>query len=182
MTTKNYTFNELNILSPFFEDPEKNFQIREISRITKINPTTIKKYLAEFTKCSYLKIKKEGIYPSYSVDFSKQYLNLKLFYNLEKIRNSGIIEEIEKELEYPAIIIFGSYSKARDFLSSDIDLCIISEAGKEFNPEKYEKTLNRKIQIHKLNKKEIKNMKEKNKELLNNILNGIVLSGEAEII
>ncbi|MBS3094726.1 nucleotidyltransferase domain-containing protein, partial [Candidatus Pacearchaeota archaeon] len=172
MDTKTYTFNELRILKPFFEDPEKKFQIREVSRAIKINPTTIRKYLNEFVQYGYLKIKKENIYPSYSTNFSKQYLNLKLFYNLEKIRNSGIIEEIEKEFEYPAIILFGSYSKARDFSSSDIDLCIISEVDKEFNSSKYEKMLNRKIQIHKFNKKEIKSMKEKNKELINNILNG----------
>lgn len=182
METKSYTFNELKILAPFFEDPEKEFQIREISRITKINHTTIRKYLNEFVKFDYLKLKKEGIYPSYSANFSKQYLNLKLFYNLEKLRKSELVENLEKEFSYPVIVLFGSYSKARDFLSSDIDLCIISEINKEILLAKYEKLLNRKIQLHLLNKKTLNNMKQKNQELSNSILNGIVLSGEMEVI
>ncbi len=182
MEAKNYTFNELRILSPFFEDPEKEFQIREIARITKINHTTIREYLNQFLKFGYLKLKKEGIYPSYSSNFSKQYLNLKLFYNLEKLRKSRLIENLEKEFSYPVIILFGSYSKSRDFLSSDIDLCVVSETNKEISLEKDEKFLNRKIQLHFLNKKTINLMKQKNPELLNSILNGIVLSGELEVI
>lgn len=182
MEVKTYIFNELRILAPFFEDPEREFQMREIARITKINHTTIRKYLNQFLKFGYLKLKKEGIYPSYSSNSFKQYLNLKLFYNLEKLRKSLLIENLEKEFSYPIIVLFGSYSKARDFLSSDVDLGVISEIKKEFSIKKYEKLLNRKIQLHFLNKKTINFMKQKNPELLNNMLNGIVLSGELELI
>lgn len=182
MREKTYTFKKLSILKPFFENPEKGFQIREISRTIKINPTTIRQYLNKLVKEEYLLIKKEGIYPAYYSNTSKKYLNLKLFYNLENIRNSDLIEFLEKEFDYPIIILFGSYSKAQDYLNSDIDLCIISDIEKEINLKEYEKRLDKKIQIHLIKRSMIKAMKLKNPHLLNSICNGLVLSGELEII
>ncbi len=182
MEKENYTLKELEILKPFFENPEKAFQIRELSRLIKINHTTVRQHVNRLVGEGYLIIKKEGIYKTYSSNLSKKYLNLKLFYNLESIRKSKIIEFLEKEFDFPSIILFGSYSKAQNSVSSDIDLCIISEINKELNLKKYEELLNRKIQLHLINKKTINIVKSKNPHLLNSICNGIVLSGELEII
>lgn len=182
MKKENYMLKELKTLKPFFENPEKGFQIREVSRLIKINHTTIRQYLNKLAKEKYLIIKKEGTYKNYFSNPSKKYLNLKLFYNLENIRQSNLIELIEKEFDFPTIILFGSYSKAQNSANSDIDICIISEIKKEPNLEKYEKLLNKKIQMHLINKKTINSMKLKNPYLLNSICNGIVLSGELEII
>ena len=182
MKGKIYTFKELEVLKSFFDNPEKGFQIREISRLVNINPITIREYLNNLVKKEYLIIKKEGIYPAYYSKISKKYLNLKLFYNLENIRISGLVEFIEKEFDFPVIVLFGSYSKAQNSVNSDIDIGIISEINKEPNLKVYEKILNKKIQLHLINKKAMNFMKTKNPYLLNNLCNGIVLSGELEII
>ena len=58
----------------------------------------------------------------------------------------------------------------------------ISDIEKEFSTEKYEKVLNRKISIHKFNKKSWTKLKESNPHLLNNICNGMILSGELEVL
>ena len=86
---------KLTILKPFFEDPDKRFSIRQLSRILKINHTTIRQHLNKMVKEEILSLKKEGVYSFYKLILSKRVLNLKLYYNLEKIRDSHIIEDIE---------------------------------------------------------------------------------------
>ena len=113
---------------------------------------------------------------------SKKALNLKLYYNLEKIRNSSLIEDLEKAYDLPVIVLFGSYASARDDTSSDIDICLISNVDKEFQIEKYEKRLNRKMSLHKFSKDSWSKAKKSNPNLVNNICNGIVLSGELVIL
>lgn len=173
---------KLTILKPFFEDPNRKFSIRELSRILKINHTTVRQYLNKLVKEEFLSSKKERLYSFYQLILSKKTLNLKLYYNLEKIRNSKLVDELEKMYDLPVIVLFGSYASARDDTSSDIDICLISNVEKEFSTEKYEKSLNRKISLHKFNKISWDKSKKSNPNLINNICNGIVLSGELEVL
>ena len=183
METKINTISkEFEILSLFFENQEKGFGIREISRKLKINHTSVRQYLNKLVKDEYLIIKTESLYPLYHSNINKAYLNLKLFYNLEKLRESELVEFLEKEYDYPAIIVFGSYAQAQDRENSDLDLFIISSIKKEPSLEIYEKKLKRKISLHVFNKKEVQNFKDKNSQFLNNLIKGIVLAGEPELI
>ena len=173
---------KLTILKPFFEDPNRKFSIRELSRILKINHTTVRQYLNKLVKEGFLSSKKERVYSFYQLVLSKKSLNLKLYHNLEKIRNSNLIEDSEKAYDLPVIILFGSFASARDDANSDIDICLISNVNKEFQIEKYEKSLNRKISLHKYNKELWGKAKKSNPNLVNSICNGIVLSGELVIL
>ncbi len=170
------------ILSVFFEDPDKGYLIREISRKANVNHTSVREYLNYFVKQSILVKEKEDIYPKYHVVLGRAYLNAKLFYNLEKLRKSNLISDLNKFYDFPEVILFGSYAQATDGLNSDIDICIITDIKKDFKTEKYEKFLNRKISLHIFSKEKIKIMKEKNKELLNNIINGITVNGNLEVL
>ena len=173
---------KLTILKPFFEDPNRKYSMRELSRILKINHTTVRQYLNKLVKENFLFSKKEGLYSFYQLILSKKTLNLKGYYNLEKIRNSNLIEDLEKAYDLPVIILFGSFASARDDANSDIDICLISNVNKEFQIEKYEKSLNRKISLHKYNKELWGKAKKSNPNLVNSICNGIVLSGELVIL
>jgi len=173
---------KLIILKPFFEDPNRKFSIRELSRILKINHTTVRQYLNKMVKEGFLSSKKEGVYFFYQFVLSKKGLNLKLYYNLEKIRTSNLIEDLEKAYDFPVIVLFGSYAFSRDDNNSDIDICLISNVEKGFSTEKYEKGLNRKISLDKFTKSSWNKTKISNPNLINNISNGIVLSGELEIL
>ena len=105
---------KLNILKPFFEEPNREFHIRELSRILKINHTSIRQYLNKLTKEDFLEFLKGKVYSSYKAKINKKFLNLKLYDNLEKLRISEIVEDLEKKFDYPAIIVFGSYASAYD--------------------------------------------------------------------
>jgi predicted nucleotidyltransferase len=173
---------KITILKPFFEEPNREYYIRELSRILKINHTTVRQKLARLVKEGFLTITKGKVYSAYKPIVSRKYLNLKLYYNLEKIRISGLVEDIEKAFDYPTITLFGSYATGNDDTTSDIDLCVISNIKKEFGTEKYEKILNRKISLHLFTKDKWKSMAKENKGLINSICNGIMLSGQLEVL
>ena len=172
----------ITIMTPFFEDPQRRFGIRELSRMLKINHTTIRHYLLMLKKEGYLEVTNEGPYSFYKIVLSRKTLNLKLYYNLEKIRMSGILEDIEKNYDYPTIILFGSYSIGMDYIDSDIDICIITNVSKDIQLDKFEKKLGRKISIHKFSEKTWSKLKKNNPNLVNNIANGIVLSGQMVLL
>jgi len=172
---------KINILKPFLENPNEEFQIRELSRLLKINHTTIRQYLLKLLKEDLIEIKKGKPYDYFQAKQTKKFLNLKLFYNLEKLRESELIEQIEKDYNLPTIILFGSYASAIDDKNSDIDLFILTNIEKEIDYSQFEKKLNRKISIHLYTENKLSIAKTKNPELINNIINGITLSGKLEI-
>lgn len=173
---------KITILKPFFEDPNRRFGIRELARILKINHTTVRQYLNRLVNEGFLSSKKERLYSVYQLVLNKKTLNLKLYYNLEKIRQSGLVEGLEEAYDLPVIVLFGSYASAMDDKTSDMDICLISNIKKEFPTQKYEKKLNRKISIHKFDEESWEKAKKLNPDLINSICNGIVLSGEMEVL
>ncbi len=173
---------KLTILAPFFEEPGREFHIRELAKLLKTNHTTIRSYLNRLVKEEFLEKIKSTPYTRYTSKATKKYLNLKLYYNLEKLRKSGLIEEIEKVYDFPPVILFGSYAKAWDDTASDVDLCLISNIKKQFSAEPYERILNRKVSVHHFTKQSWNQAKQKNPELINSICNGLVLSGQLEIL
>lgn len=173
-------FNELNILKIFFEDPLKEFNVREIARIEKIAPATASSKLKNFAKNGLLKERKERNLLLYKAHMDNEaYVDLKKYYTIRKIRESGLIGELNRFYLKPTISLFGSCAFGSDTKESDIDLVVISEKNKEFpEKERFEKKLGRGLHIFMV--KELKDLK--NEHLVNNVLNGIVLQGEIKWI
>lgn len=171
------------IMKQFFDMPNEGFLIREISRKTNINHMTVKQYLDRFVKERILIKEISKPYPVYKADTeSKRYLNTKLFFNLEKLRKSGLIEKLEDIYDSPTIVIFGSFAKSLDDLNSDIDIFLLSETKKDFNQKPYEKILERHISIHAFSEKEFMQTMKDNPEFINSICNGITVLGQLEIL
>lgn len=176
-------FKELNSLMIFFEEPEREFHLREISRLVKKNPVTVKKNLEEFIKKNILSRKKERgleLYSSNTED--KNYKELKKTYNKFRIFESGLIDFLNDKFNLPVIILFGSFEKGEDNKNSDVDIFILSEVKENFNLARFEKKINRKIQIHLMNQNQFNKNKRDNSGLINSILNGNVLAGYLEVL
>lgn len=173
-------FKELNTLKPFFESPTRQFNVREIARILKITPATASKKLKEFAKKGIITYKKERILDLYRANIdSDEYRDLKLYYTIRKLKESGFISALNRFYLKPSIVLFGSAAFGMDTETSDIDIVIISEKKDEFpHQEEFEKKLGRKLQIFAVT--DIKGLK--NPHLINNVLNGIVMQGEIKWI
>lgn len=173
----------MNILQPFFSEPRRGFLIRELAKDTKINHTTIRKWVQYYAKEGLLVKKPSKPFPVFQANTqSKKYLNLKLYNNLELIRKSELIERLEKAYNYPTIVLFGSFAKAIDDEKSDVDICIISDVQRTFDTKEAEHAIGRKISVHLFTNKSWNEAKRKNPNLINSIINGITLSGQLEVL
>lgn len=176
-------YTELSLLRYFFDDPLGNFHIREIARKSTLSHMTVRKYLQSFVKERILVQHKSKPYPTFAANTSNpKYLNLKLFYNLERLQKSNLVSDLEHFYDYPVIVLFGSYAQGSDTKESDIDIFILTNVKKEFLINKYQRKLHRKISLFVCSEKEFIRMKEKSPELINNICNGITRSGKLEVL
>lgn len=172
----------------FFEEPSREFNVREVARILKMAPPTASKELKVFSKESVLKERDERNLILYKANLdSDYYRDLKVFYNIRKIRTI-LLDKLNKFYLKPTIVLFGSASLGMDTETSDFDLLIISFEKKTvlldgvhnfpFLTKEIEKKLNRKLQIFVV--KDIKELK--NNHLINNVLNGITIQGKLKWI
>lgn len=157
------------ILEVFYETPEKELSIREISKKSKIPKSTVQKYLQI--------LKKEKLIDKNNIGMQNLYFKIKkINYFVEKLVLCGFIEEIIKKMNPSCIIVFGSVRKGEYVKESDIDLFIESHVKKNIELSKFEKKLKHKIQI--FVETDINKL---NKNLFNNVVNGIKIFGSFKI-
>ena len=162
----------------FFVNPTVKLRVREIERELNLPIPSVIKHTKDLVNEKILKITTIGKVTLFSADrSSKEYLLQKKLFNIKKIYDSELIKYLITNYSNPTIILFGSYSNGEDIENSDIDLYIETANKQKFNMKKYEKNLERKIQI--FNFKNIKQIK--NKFLANNIINGITLNNFIEV-
>ncbi len=160
----------------FFNEPNREFNVREFSRLLKIAPATASKELKQMAKTKLLKERKERNLILYKADLeSSEYKDLKVYYNIRKIKESGLLEALNQYYLKPTIILYGSSSYGLDTETSDIDLLVLSEKHTLMaNLKKFENKLNRNVQLM-----VVESLNEiKNENLINNIINGITIQGK----
>ena len=161
----------INNLRPFFEDCYRRINVREYAKIIHVSPPTASKILVSYNAENLL-LKEE--YRNYLLFYannrSKQFIDLSRIYWSYKLKE--VVALMEKKLINPAIILFGSLSKAEVKPDSDVDLAVFANK-KELNIGDFERKIKRKIKIFWF--RSLKDLK--SKELANNIINGCVLHG-----
>lgn len=163
----------------FFIEPTKKHYLMNISRNIRLAHTSVKRNLTKLVKEGIVNksVEKKGgrKFPIYAANTdNKVFKKYKIVYNLSAILESGLIEFIEEKLTPKSIVLFGSYQRGEDNEGSDIDLFIECKE-EELSISAFEKKLRRKIELH--FKKDFTSY---SKELRNNIINGIILSGYLE--
>lgn len=170
-------YNKYKALKVFFYNSTDSLRLREISRMAGISPPSVMQYLKEFEKKGLVKkYMKRGI-PFYqanrdSEDF-KEYGKISMIFELH---DSGLAGYLWEKLAPDAIILYGSCAKGECTEKSDIDIFIVGNEHK-LELEPYEKKIGR--NIHLLFESNTKNI---SKELINNLINGIVLKGYLKVL
>ena len=160
----------INSLDPFFEDCYRRIGVREYSRIVSISPPTASKTLNSYYKEGLLKMEKDRNYLFFHANKeNKAFIDLSRIYWAFQLKD--LIDFLCKNLISPTVVMFGSLSKGEVKQDSDIDLAVFAHK-RELNFQKFEKKLNRKIQVFWF--KSIQDIKDK--ELSNNIINGYSLN------
>ncbi len=134
--------------------------------------TSVKKYLEGLQTEDLVKKDKKTLYPSYIANQQNRLFNIyKQQLIIFKLYSSGLIDYLEDELSPKCIILFGSARKGEYYKKSDIDIYIQTNE-KSINLRKFEGILK-----HKINLFFEEDINKLSKELFNNIINGIKLSG-----
>tara|TARA_Y100000310_G_scaffold321147_1_gene378410 strand:+ start:2176 stop:2712 length:537 start_codon:yes stop_codon:yes gene_type:complete len=171
--------NIIKTAGVFFKEPTKQHYLIEISRKTNLAHTSTKQHLKQLIKLGIIDETKEKrgkrVFPIYKANFNEEtYRKYKRYYNIYSLEQSGLIEHLVRKLTPHCLVLFGSYQRGEDIEDSDIDL-FIERGEKNLDLKKFEKILNREIQIHFK-----KSFKDYHKGLKINIANGIVLQGHLD--
>lgn len=163
----------------FFKEPTEEHYLKEISRKAGIAHTSVKKQLELLKIESIIKEtiqrKESRKFPVYKANINNgSYINEKKHYNLHNHSFYGLKNFLSLKLMPKTMVLFGSYSQGRDIEDSDIDIFVECKK-QEIDVSEYETELNRKVQLH-FNER----FKSLSKELKNNIINGVILTGFLE--
>ncbi len=165
-----------SILRLLFNYPAKEFQVRELSRLSKVPKTTVQRVLKILLKQEIILLKKKGFSPVYGANETFfWYKFYKKYFLLEEVYASGLTEYLESSFHPRCIFLFGSGAKGEYTFSSDLDIFLLSSEKKAFL-DTYERKLGRKVNL--LFKE---NIQELSPELFNNIINGVKLGGYLKI-
>ncbi len=169
------------ILELFFEEPTEAFHLREVASRIDVAPRTAKKHLTDLEDEGFVESEEDGVYLRFKASRNQKFKDWKVLYNLRKTRDSGLVDFLNQKFNFPLIVLFGSASEGDDIGKSDLDIFILTESSEEVDLEDFERKIDSKIQLFVRTEEELEDMKENNPELLNNILNGIVISGYWEL-
>lgn len=162
--------NKMNkILELFYEHPDKAYTVRGIALETKIPVSTIQTYLSQLKKRGWITVENRA---ATTLMFKTKKIN----YFLEKIVESGLIEDLVKELNPSCIIVFGSFRKGDSNSESDIDIFVESPIQKKMDIKRLVKLLKHNIDL--FIEKDLHTLQP---HLVNNIVNGIKLYGSFTI-
>ena len=152
-----------------------SFNARQLAKQLKVSPTAISKSLKGLEREGLVSVKKDKDSGRLSIELNKD--NRRVFYlkrieNLKLIYESGLVEYLSENFPGATIILFGSYSFGEDTTNSDIDIAIIGSKEKDTNLIQFDKLIERKVSLH-----FYENFTKMDKNLKENIFNGIVLKG-----
>ena len=151
---------------------------REIARTLKVTPSGVAKALLLLEKEKVVIVEKDKLMNLnlISLNRTQKILKFKQLENLKQIYELELVEFLEENFPGTTIILFGSFARGEDTTKSDIDIAIIGTKKKIANLEFFEKSLERQININNYT-----SFKDINKELKENLFNGIVLAGGIEL-
>ena len=167
----------------FLKYPEKEFSLSDIAKEAGVAKAHMGKILDEFYSLGLINITKlSKIWRIKANQQSPEFIKSKIIHNLNFVYQSGLVEFLNEKFNNPkAMILFGSFRKGDDISTSDIDIAIETDEVEEYKTVttkeliEFEKSINRKIQIHIFNRKNV------DINVFNNIANGIVLQGFLEV-
>ncbi|MCX5667140.1 MAG: nucleotidyltransferase domain-containing protein [Candidatus Omnitrophica bacterium] len=156
-----------SILKTFFDDPEKEYYLRQLEEVTGYSVGNIRREM--------IKLEADGIFQSRDVGKTKSYKlnkNYPLYDEIKSIVRKTIgveyslKEVLEKDKGIDFAFIYGSYAEAREHSLSDIDIIAIgSTVPRQIKSAlfEYQAALNREINSIVYTKEEfLKKLNEKN--------------------
>jgi len=163
------------VLRVFLDYPTRHFQLREICRLLKMGMPSIRSHVRRLEQQGFVRKEKHGVYESYVSTRNELFKLYKRNDILLRLHDSGLVSFLADKFVPDCIVLFGSASRGEDVEDSDTDLLVIAKE-KKVELEEFEDKVRRKISLH--FEEKLSNLP---RELLNNVVNGIVVYGYLEV-
>ncbi len=173
------TILQQEILRLLFTKTGISLNQRQIANFLNVSPPAIIKAIPNLEKEDLIKIKKDKETKRWAIELNRdnpKIMQLKRVDNLRTIYETGLVDFLEKEFAGATIILFGSYSRGDDVINSDVDIAIIGRKDKLIDITKYEKELEKEINLNFYD-----SFKNIHKSLKENLCNGVLLIGAIEL-
>lgn len=164
-------YNRYKILSLFFDEPNKKYQLRELGRESGISLPSVRNHIKALEESGFIEGVETGVYKGYKLAANRKVRNYKRNDLLTRLEETGLVDEIEEKCRPNCIVLFGSAVEGKDDERGDVDIFVQSKE-KKMELGKYEEKLNRNINF--LFESTISKL---NEELVNSLANGITLRG-----
>lgn len=163
------------VLNGLFAKPELAFTGRALANALGVSPTAIAKSLKGLEKGGLVKVEKDMGSGRLAIKLNRdnsRVFHLKRAENLKAVYESGLVDYLGDSSPAATIVLFGSYSFGEDSSTSDIDIAVIGSKEKDLDMGKFGKFLQREVRLN-----FYESLAGINKNLKENIINGIVLKG-----
>ena len=174
-----FTVLQQEILRVLFVKLGDVMTMRQIAQLLSVSPPAVAKALPGLAEKEYVKLAQDKETKRWSVELNRdspRAVQLKRVDNLKQVYESGLADMLIREFAGGTIILFGSFSRGEDTLSSDIDIAVIGRKEKEVDLEKFNLLIERTINVQ-----FYYSFEKIHKHLRENLCNGIVLAGGVEL-
>jgi len=173
------TVLQQEILRLLFIKAGTSLNQRAISKLLGVSQPAVMKAIPTLEHENLIKIEQDKESRRWAIELNRdnqRTMQLKRVDNLKLIYETGLFDFLEEKFAGATIILFGSYARGDDNFKSDIDFAVIGRKDKKVDLTKYEKELEREININFYD-----SFKNIHKNLKENLFNGIVLVGGVEL-
>lgn len=154
-----------------FEEPESEFSVRELAEKAEVSPSTASRKLDALVENGVAERNRSRGSVIVSAPDSQAFRDRKLSFNLWKLAESGVVQELWNESAPEAVVLFGSFSKGEDTHQSDVDLALVE--GRTVEPDT--KVIGRQVSAVDVTLDEARD------GFLETLANGIVLRGYLDL-
>jgi DNA-binding transcriptional ArsR family regulator len=164
--------NTAALAQVLFEEPESEFSVRELAEKAEVSPSTASRKLDALVENGVAERNRSRGSIIVSAPDSQAFRDRKLSFNLWKLAESGVVQELWNESAPEAVVLFGSFSKGEDTHQSDVDLALV-EGRNSVEPDT--KVIGRQVSAVGVNLDEARD------GFLETLANGIVLRGYLDL-
>ena len=177
-----FDYPGLRILVVFFNEPYRDFHLREIAKLADVSSSTAKRFLDFYNENKFLVKSRRANLVLFRANLENlSFRYMKLSYFMMKVK--PLVDFLKDTYPNSSIVLYGSCARGEDDPESDVDLLIVGRKTERFDLGKFENKLGRKVTLLIYTLHEWEEKAKKDKAFYERILiDGIVLQGNLPVV
>jgi predicted nucleotidyltransferase len=177
-----FCYPGFRILTVFFDEPYREFHLREIAKLAGTSSSTAKRYLDYYSKSGFLSRSRKANLVLLKANMeSLSFRYMKLAYFTTKLK--PLKSFFERALPNASVTLYGSCARGEDDPQSDVDLLIICRKTERLDLGRFEKSLGRRFTVLMYTQSEWEEKARKDRAFYERVLiDGVVLQGNFPVV